>query len=104
MDTDETRLSGEYAVAISTLKLQLSGLSPPQVLTGARKGAGHEEGDINRRSNLSRPAATAIPGPAPSIPRELAGHSVEIGPGPGLVPESGRLEGKGRRAMRPTRP
>jgi hypothetical protein len=37
MDTDETRLSSAQAVAIFTLKQHLSGLSPPQVLTGARK-------------------------------------------------------------------
>jgi hypothetical protein len=36
MDTDETRLSTQ-AVAILTLKQQLSGLSPPQVVTGAKK-------------------------------------------------------------------
>jgi hypothetical protein len=38
MDTDETRLSSAQAVAILTLKQQLSGLSPPQVLTGAKRG------------------------------------------------------------------
>ena len=37
MDTDETRLSSEQAVAIVILKQQLSGLSPPQELTGASK-------------------------------------------------------------------
>jgi hypothetical protein len=37
MDTDETRLFGAQAVAIATLKHQLSGLLPPQVLTGAKK-------------------------------------------------------------------
>jgi hypothetical protein len=37
MDTDERRLSSAQAVAILTLKQQLSGLSPPQVLTGAKK-------------------------------------------------------------------
>jgi hypothetical protein len=37
MDTDEKRLSSAQAVAILTLKQQLSGLSPPQVLTGAKK-------------------------------------------------------------------
>jgi hypothetical protein len=37
MDMDETRLSSAQAVAIATLKQQLSGLLPPQVLTGARK-------------------------------------------------------------------
>ena len=38
MDTDEKKLSGAQAVAIFTLKQQLSGLLPPQVLTGAKKG------------------------------------------------------------------
>jgi hypothetical protein len=37
MDTDEKKLSSAQAVAIFTLKQQLSGLSPPQVLTGAKK-------------------------------------------------------------------
>jgi hypothetical protein len=37
MDTDETELSSAHAVEILTLKQQLSGLSPPQELTGARK-------------------------------------------------------------------
>jgi hypothetical protein len=37
MDTDETRLSSEHAVAIATLKRELPDSLPPQALTGAKK-------------------------------------------------------------------
>ena len=103
VDTDETRLSTQ-AVAIATLKLQLTGLKPPQVPTRADEGPGDEEGDINRRSNVSRLSATATPGPAPSTSQDFADHSIEIGPGRRLISESRPLDRAGRRVMRPTRP
>ena len=93
LNTDETKLSSEQAVAIATLKREVQGLLPPHELTGGKKArvirkvrsiVGQEDArrrlsqapsrDMPRRSRTtrsrSRRAAGASPSPGLSTGRE----------------------------------
>jgi hypothetical protein len=74
-DTDETKLPGAQAGAISTLKRQLPGLSPPHVLTGAEKAqvlskvtsiVGQTRADTSVSESDGQPATETGPSATPT--------------------------------------
>ena len=104
MDTDETKLSSAQVVAIATLKRQLPDLLAPHELTGGKKARVIRK-VISIVGQASQDAtATAKPSPTPRHSPEVADHSIEIGPGRGLISESRPLCRTRRRMMRPTHP
>ena len=94
IDTDETRLSSEQAVAIWTLKHELLDLLPPHELTGAKKARVIRKvrsivGQEDARRRLSQAQPRELPRrsrTSRSRSRRAAGSS----PGPGLTEASER--------------